>query len=109
MKPSNAEFESLALEQLDTLFRFARRLTRDAGQAEDLVQETYARALGARDSFDLQEGMGIRPWLLRIMQNLHFSRSTREKKAPSAMDTEGLASAVEAPPAISNDGLSLNL
>jgi RNA polymerase sigma-70 factor (ECF subfamily) len=63
----------------------ARRLTHDAVRAEDLVQETYLRAFRARDDFDLQE-YGIRPWLVRIMHNLHFSRSQREKRQPVAVD-----------------------
>ena len=98
MKLSAAQFEALALEQLDALYRFARRLTRDAGAAEDLVQETYARALAARESFDLQADLGIRPWLLRICQNLHFSRRSREKRQPAAVDNESLAAIVEAAP-----------
>ena len=89
MPLSSEEFERLALEQLDTLYRVARRLTREPGRAEDLVQETCLRALRARDSFELQE-YGIRPWLLRIMHNLHFSRSQRDKRQPGVVDPEQL-------------------
>ncbi len=85
MKLVRDEFERLALEHLDMLYRIARRLTRDPSRAEDLVQETYLRAFRARDDFDLQE-YGIRPWLVRIMQNLHYSRSERERRQPVAMD-----------------------
>jgi RNA polymerase sigma-70 factor (ECF subfamily) len=86
------QFESLALEQLDMLYRIARRLTQDGSRAEDLVQDTYVRALRARDSFDLQE-YGIRPWLLRIMHNLHYSSADRARKQPLAMDGERLDAA----------------
>ena len=79
----------MALEQLDMLYRVARRLTRDPAGAEDLVQETYMRALRARDSFDLQ-AHGIRPWLLRIMHNLHISRAEREGRQPTALEDEQL-------------------
>ena len=89
MKPSPEQFEKLALEQLDLLYRMARRLTRDPTSAEDLVQETYVRALKARDSFDLQSH-GIRPWLLRIMHNLHISRAQREGRQPTSMEDEKL-------------------
>ena len=89
MKPSPEQFEHLALEQLDLLYRIARRLTRDPVGAEDLVQETYVRALRARDTFDLQ-AHGIRPWLLRIMHNVHVSRSEREGRQPSSMEDEQL-------------------
>jgi RNA polymerase sigma-70 factor (ECF subfamily) len=92
VKPSAEQFEHLALEQLDLLYRIARRLTRDASSAEDLVQETYVRALRARETFDLQ-AHGIRPWLLRIMHNVHVSRSEREGRQPSAVEDEQLESA----------------
>jgi RNA polymerase sigma-70 factor, ECF subfamily len=83
----------MALQQLDALYRMARRLTRDANQAEDLVQETFARALRSRDGFELQE-FGIKPWLLRIMYNLHLNRAGREKRQPAAMAQEGLEDSV---------------
>jgi RNA polymerase sigma-70 factor (ECF subfamily) len=85
MKIARDEFDKLALEHLDMLYRIARRLTRDGVRAEDLVQETYLRAFRARDDFDLQQ-YGIRPWLVRIMHNLHFSRSQREKRQPVSVD-----------------------
>jgi RNA polymerase sigma-70 factor (ECF subfamily) len=89
LKPTTEQFEKLALEQLDTLYRVARRLSRDANRAEDLVQETYVRALRARESFDLKTH-GIRPWLLRIMHNVHVSRAEREGRQPAAMEEEQL-------------------
>lgn len=85
-------FERLALDQMDTLYRVARRLTRDPERANDLVQETYLRAFRAKDSFELKE-YGIRPWLLRIMQNQHFSRSGREQRQPVAMEDASLEAA----------------
>ncbi|HEY8751354.1 MAG TPA: sigma-70 family RNA polymerase sigma factor [Tepidisphaeraceae bacterium] len=96
MKLSREQFEKLALEQLDLLYRVARRLTRREDQAGDLVQETFLRALRSHNTFDLQ-AHGIRPWLVRIMHNLHFSRSDREKKQPMAMEAAPLEAA--SPPA----------
>jgi RNA polymerase sigma-70 factor (ECF subfamily) len=94
--PMNADsaehFEKLALDEMDTLYRVARRLTRDPERANDLVQETYLRAFRARESFELKE-YGIRPWLLRIMQNLHFSRAGREKRQPVAVEDGSLEAA----------------
>jgi RNA polymerase sigma-70 factor (ECF subfamily) len=86
---ADEQFEKLALEQMDTLYRVAKRLTRNPDSASDLVQETFVRALRARDSFELKE-YGIRPWLLRIMHNLHYSRSTRESRQPVKVDDEAL-------------------
>ncbi len=84
LKPQ--EFEAMCLAELDGLYRVARRLARSSDRAEDLVQETCLRAFRSRDSFRLQQaGYGIRPWLLRIMHNLHFTRSAREKRQPIAL------------------------
>jgi RNA polymerase sigma-70 factor (ECF subfamily) len=83
------EFERLALAEIDALYRMARRLTRDPNRADDLVQETYIRALRSRDSFELQE-YGIKPWLLRIMYNLHLNRTDREKRQPTAVAEDAL-------------------
>ncbi|MEA2710101.1 MAG: polymerase sigma-70 factor, subfamily [Phycisphaerales bacterium] len=93
LKPSREQFERLALEQLDTLYRIARRLARDPQRAEDLVQETYLRAVRARETFDLK-AHGIRPWLLRIMHNVHVSRSEREGRQPTSIEDEQLEAAL---------------
>jgi RNA polymerase sigma-70 factor (ECF subfamily) len=89
MKLSAEQFEKLALEQMDMLYRVAGRLTRDSDRAADLVQETYLRAFRSRDAFELQEH-GIRPWLLRIMRNLHLSKADRDRRQPVAVDGETL-------------------
>lgn len=91
LKLTRDQFEKLALEQLDLLYRIARRLARDPGRAEDLVQETYLRAIRAQEGFDLQPH-GIRPWLLRIMHNVHVSRAEREGRQPSAIEEDQLES-----------------
>lgn len=92
MKTDVDDFENLALAQMDTLYRVATRLTRSREQAGDLVQETYLRAFRARDSFELKE-FGIRPWLLRIMHNLHYTRSGRERRQPVAVGEQALEAA----------------
>ena len=106
MKIDRGQFEQLAMEHLDMLYRIARRLTRDEATAEDLVQETYLRALRSYESFDLKE-YGIRPWLLRILHNLHTSRYKREKRQPQAIDDDQLQAVpqgADALPAV-GDGL----
>lgn len=95
MKITRAEFDRLALEQLDLLYRVARKLTRDPARAEDLVQETYARAIRSWKTFDLQEH-GIRPWLLRILHNVHYSRSDRDRRQPVTVEQEHLEAAAGA-------------
>ena len=64
-----AEFEQLAMPLLRRLYNLARWLTRDASEAEDLVQETYARALKGFGSF--QPGTNFPAWMFRILRN-HF-------------------------------------
>jgi RNA polymerase sigma-70 factor (ECF subfamily) len=106
MKISQSEFERLAMEQLDMLYRIARRLTRDEASAEDLVQETMLRAFRSASSFDLKE-FGIRPWLVRILRNLHNTRYKQDKHEPVADDQ--LLASVEAqePVPISGPGSEL--
>src|SRR5689334_8296797 len=89
MKLSRSEFDRLAMEHLDMLYRLARRMTRDATRAEDLVQDTYLRAFAASDGFELK-AYGIRPWLIRILRNVHFSKSQRERRQPMAIEDEEL-------------------
>ena len=107
MKLKPIEFERLAVEQLDTVYRVARRLVRDAGRAEDLVQETYLRAFRSREGFNLEE-FGIRPWLLRILYNLHLSKGQREGRQPMSVDEEQLMAA-EGRPTLDDGGLPLDL
>jgi RNA polymerase sigma-70 factor, ECF subfamily len=97
MKLSREQFEALAMEQLDMLFRIAKRMTRDPHRAEDLVQETFLRAFRSADDFELQE-FGIRPWLIRIMHNLNVSKGQRENRQPASVEDEHLEVA-----AITND------
>lgn len=89
MSLSREHFERLALEHLDAVDRFARSLTRHSAESDDLVQETFLRALRSAESFDLRS-FGMKPWLLRILHNLFLSRATREKKQPKAVDDEQL-------------------
>jgi len=82
-------FETLLLGEVDAMYRMARRLTRDADRADDLVQETVARALRNREAFQHQ-GFGIKPWLLRVMYNLHLNRAGRERRQPVATEADTL-------------------
>ncbi len=83
------QFEALAVPHLDTVYRVARRLTRNEHEAEDLVQETYLKAYKAFGRFEMRE-FGVRPWLLKILYNTYLNRQARQKKAPRSTDQQVL-------------------
>jgi RNA polymerase sigma-70 factor (ECF subfamily) len=69
-----ASFEELAMPLFDQLYNFARWLTQDTAEAEDLVQETFTKALRGFSSF--QEGTNFRAWMYRILRNSFLSSRT---------------------------------
>jgi RNA polymerase sigma-70 factor (ECF subfamily) len=70
-------FEELAMPLFDQLYNFAHWLAQDRDQAEDLVQETYAKALRGFASF--QPGTNFRAWMYRILRNTFFTSRTGRK------------------------------
>jgi RNA polymerase sigma-70 factor, ECF subfamily len=73
-------FEEEALDLSDQVYRVARRLVSSREEAEDLVQETYARAFRSWRSYT--PGTNLRAWLLRILTNLNIDRGRRKQRAP---------------------------
>jgi RNA polymerase sigma-70 factor, ECF subfamily len=72
------EFEEVALVHLDLLYRTALRLTHNRAEAEDLVQETWLRALRHFDQFD--PGSNCRAWLVTILRNAFLNKLRREDR-----------------------------
>ena len=80
-------FEQLAMPLFDSLYNFARWLTQNREEAEDLVQETYAKALKGFSSFQL--GTNFRAWMYRILRNTFLtSRNGLKVRMTVALDTE---------------------
>ncbi|MCG8407186.1 MAG: sigma-70 family RNA polymerase sigma factor [Phycisphaerales bacterium] len=78
-------FEETVLCHLDLVYRMAMKLTGDPHEAEDLVQETFLRAHRAFGKFELRE-YGAKPWLLRILHNVFYTRCGQTVRAPSLLD-----------------------
>jgi RNA polymerase sigma-70 factor, ECF subfamily len=79
-------FEEEALELSDQVYRVARRLVGSREEAEDLVQETYARAFRSWRSFS--PGTNLRAWLLRILTNLNIDRGRKQQRTPDTQPLE---------------------
>jgi RNA polymerase sigma-70 factor, ECF subfamily len=79
-------FEEEALELSDQVYQVARRLTGSREEADDLVQDTYARAFRAWRSFE--PGTNLRAWLFRILTNLNIDRGRKIQRTPDSQPLE---------------------
>jgi RNA polymerase sigma-70 factor (ECF subfamily) len=79
-------FEEDALALSDQVYRVARHLVRDPGEADDLMQETYARAFRSWRSFT--PGTNLRAWLLRILTNINIDRGRKQQRSPDVQPLE---------------------
>ena len=79
-------FEEEALELSDQVYRVARRLVGSREEAEDLVQEAYARAFRSWRSYT--PGTNLRAWMMRILTNLNIDRGRREQRTPVTQPLE---------------------
>jgi len=82
----NARFERDALQFLDQLYSAALRMTRNPSDAEDLVQETYAKAYGSFHQF--QEGTNLKAWLYRILTNTFINTYRKAQRQPRQAATD---------------------
>jgi RNA polymerase sigma-70 factor (ECF subfamily) len=84
------------LASVDSLYRTALRLTRNAADAEDLVQDTYLKAFRAADSFE--PGTNLRAWLFTILHNTARNRARDRSREATTVDSEVIERAADAPP-----------
>jgi RNA polymerase sigma-70 factor, ECF subfamily len=89
--PSDLEsrFEAEALPLLSGMYSAAYRLTRNASDAEDLVQETYLRAY--RGFHQFQEGTNLKAWLYRILMNTFINSYRKRQREPQTVSDEEIA------------------
>ncbi len=83
---ARVRFEEEVLGLADQVYRVARRLVSTREEAEDLVQETYARAFRSWRSYT--PGTNLRAWLFRILTNLNIDRGRREQRSPATQPLE---------------------
>jgi len=74
------DFEAAALPFLDSLYNMAYRLTRNAEDAQDLVQETFFKAYKHYDKFEA--GTNLKAWLFRIMKNSFINTYRKKQSQP---------------------------
>ncbi|MFN2520765.1 MAG: sigma-70 family RNA polymerase sigma factor [Candidatus Limnocylindria bacterium] len=83
---ANDEFEEQALSYLDALYRTGLRMTRSEAEAQDLVQETYIKALRFRDQFT--PGTNLKAWLFRILTNTFINQYRRKAAQPELTELD---------------------
>ena len=81
-----ARFERDALPYLDQLYAAAMRMTRNPSDAEDLVQEAFAKAYAAFHQF--REGTNLKAWLYRILTNTYINSYRKKQRQPHQQMTE---------------------
>lgn len=85
----DADFQNEALPHMDALYRYAMRLTYNERDAEDLLQDTFLRALRFWDKY--QAGTNCKAWLFRIMKNQFLNKVDKSRRSldeTSLDDTE---------------------
>ncbi len=96
VQEDRAVFQHEAVKHLTALYNFALSLAKDEGDAADLVQETYLRALRFRHRF--QPGTNLRAWMFKILRNAFIDsywRRSREPAMEEAESEQGSATLVE--------------
>ncbi|GHJ35869.1 ECF RNA polymerase sigma factor SigR [Streptomyces sp. TS71-3] len=84
----SARFERDALAFLDQMYSAALRMTRNPADAEDLVQETYAKAYGSFHQF--REGTNLKAWLYRILTNTFINSYRKKQREPQRSAAEDI-------------------
>jgi RNA polymerase sigma-70 factor, ECF subfamily len=89
------------IEYLDGLYSYAMVLSRNHADAEDLVQETYVRAIHALGR--LRAGSNMKGWLFTILRNIWFNQLRKRRNGPQIVDVEDGAANIAEPSRDSHD------
>nr|WP_052462455.1 sigma-70 family RNA polymerase sigma factor [Nigerium massiliense] len=84
----DARFERDALPYLDQLYGAALRMTRNPADAEDVVQEAYAKAYASFHQF--KPGTNLKAWLYRILTNTYINTYRKKQRQPQIADGENV-------------------
>ncbi len=87
------DFEAAAMPFVDSLYNTAFRMTRNAEDAEDLVQESYLKAYKYYDKF--QEGTNFKAWLFKILKNTFINNYRRRQARPPQSDFSDIEESFE--------------
>jgi RNA polymerase sigma-70 factor, ECF subfamily len=90
--------DATGIEYLDGLYSYALILTRNHAEAEDLVQETYVRAMRAMGR--LRAGSNMKGWLFTILRNVWFNQLRKRRNGPQMVEIEvgdGVANSIVEP------------
>jgi RNA polymerase sigma-70 factor, ECF subfamily len=86
--PLHRDFEKQAVPHMGILYNYALRMTGNADDAEDLLQDTFMKAYRFWDKFE--QGTNMRAWLFRIMKNTYINLYRKEVKEPDKVDYEDI-------------------
>jgi len=100
------KFEAIAFEHMNSLYSTALRMTRNAMEAEDLVQDTYLRAYRFFDKFE--EGTNFKAWIFKILTNTFINKYRKKVRTPQSVQLDkvefGIAEAEEKEGPVDWDG-----
>jgi RNA polymerase sigma-70 factor, ECF subfamily len=71
---------------IDGLYGYAMAITRNRADAEDLVQETYVRAIRGKQS--LRAGSNVKSWLFTILRNIHLNQLRKQRTTPRVLEID---------------------
>jgi RNA polymerase sigma-70 factor (ECF subfamily) len=83
-----ARFEHDAMPLLDQLYSAAMRLTHNPQDAEDLVQDTFAKAYASFHQY--QDGTNLKAWMYRILTNTFINSYRKKQREPLQSDADGV-------------------